>query len=113
MDNKHVGWIIIGMAALMIIIVFLYSAALKDIVSSSCTAVGHGDSCPMYETITKQIDKELGREKTIERIAQERHEIGNHSYEHKSLWFIITFLPLLIYLYFSWDILMVDVYLKI
>jgi len=54
MDNKHVGWIIIGMAALMIIIVFLYSAALKDIVSSSCTAVGHGDSCPMYETITKQ-----------------------------------------------------------
>lgn len=32
--------------------------------------------------------------------------------KYKFLWFIITFLPLLIYLYFSWDILMVDVYLK-
>ena len=59
MENKNVGWIIIGIAVLMIIVIFLFNGALKDIVAVSCGET-HGDSCPMYDTITKQTFLALG-----------------------------------------------------
>jgi hypothetical protein len=52
MENKQVGWIILGISILIIIIIFLFNSALKDIISASCTE--HGTSCPMYDTVTKQ-----------------------------------------------------------
>lgn len=54
MENKNVGWLILGIAVLMILIVFIFNSALKDIVNASCSAVGHGDNCPMIDTITRQ-----------------------------------------------------------
>ncbi len=55
MENKNVGWLVIGIAVLITIVIFLYSTALKEFVQSSCT-LAHGDavSCPMYDTITRQ-----------------------------------------------------------
>jgi len=54
MENKNVGYLIIGIAIILIAIIFIFNSALQDIVGASCTAVGHGDSCPMYNTITQQ-----------------------------------------------------------
>ncbi len=51
MKNKNVGWIIVGIALLMGIIVLIFNFALKDIVGQTCS---HGSSCTMYETISVQ-----------------------------------------------------------
>lgn len=51
MKNKNVGFLIIGIAIIMAVIVFLFNNALTTIVNISCS---HGPSCPMYETITTQ-----------------------------------------------------------
>ncbi len=51
MENKNVGWLIIGIAAVMGFIVFIFNSALKGIVSQTCS---HGPSCTMYDTITTQ-----------------------------------------------------------
>ena len=59
MKNKNVGLLILGIAAVLIIIIFLFNAALKDIVTSTCSLEGH-DSCPMYQTISKQTSLSLG-----------------------------------------------------
>lgn len=54
MENKKVGWLILGIAVLMVVIIFLFQSALKDIVSASCTIAHGGNSCPMYDTINQQ-----------------------------------------------------------
>lgn len=59
MENKNVGWLILGIAALLIVIIFLYQNALKDVVGLSC-GLDHGDSCPMYESIDQQTYLALG-----------------------------------------------------
>jgi len=51
MKNRNVGFLIIGIAIIMAVIVFLFNNALTTIVNVSCS---HGPSCPMYETITTQ-----------------------------------------------------------
>lgn len=51
MENKHVGWLVIGIAAVMTIIVFIFNSGLKDIVGATCT---HGASCSMFDTIRVQ-----------------------------------------------------------
>jgi len=51
MENKNVGWLIIGIAIVIGIIIFLFNIGMKDIVSQSCR---HGSSCSMYGTIKTQ-----------------------------------------------------------
>jgi len=51
MENKKVGYLIVGMAVVIGIIVFLFNSSLKDIVSSTCV---HGPSCSMYGNIRMQ-----------------------------------------------------------
>lgn len=53
MENKHVGFIILGIAALEAAVIFLFRSALREIVAGSCTGE-HGLSCPMYTTIDQQ-----------------------------------------------------------
>jgi uncharacterized membrane protein len=53
MENKHVGFLIIGIAVLLVVIIFLFQTALKEIVSTSC-GLEHSLVCPMNETITQQ-----------------------------------------------------------
>jgi uncharacterized membrane protein len=59
MENKNVGWLIIGLAVVIVAIIILFNSALKEIVNSSCTMAGH-ESCSMYDTITKQTYLSLG-----------------------------------------------------
>ena len=60
MENKHVGFLIIGIAILLIGIIFLFQSALKDVVASTCTAEEHSISCPMNEGINQQTYLSLG-----------------------------------------------------
>ncbi len=53
MENKHVGFLILGIAAILIIIVLLFQTALKEIVIASCGAE-HSISCPMNNSINQQ-----------------------------------------------------------
>ena len=51
MENKHVGWLIIGIAIVMAIIVGIFNSALNTIVGTTCS---HGSECTMYNTIQTQ-----------------------------------------------------------
>ncbi len=51
MENKHVGWLIIGVSIVMAIIVGIFNSALNNIVGATCS---HGSECTMYDTIQTQ-----------------------------------------------------------
>src|SRR3989344_4791503 len=51
MKNKNVGFLIMGIAVLIGIIVYIFNTALKKIVGQTCT---HGPQCTMYDTIATQ-----------------------------------------------------------
>ena len=51
MENKHVGFLVIVIAALIGFIIYSFNAALTDIVNAICS---HGASCPMWGTIQFQ-----------------------------------------------------------
>jgi len=53
MENKKVGYIILGISALIITIIFLFNNAMKKFVDATCSAE-HGSSCPMYTSISEQ-----------------------------------------------------------
>lgn len=57
MRNRVVGWLIIGIAALIGFIVWSFNRALVEIVSESCS---HGASCPMWGSIDFQTNISLG-----------------------------------------------------
>ncbi len=59
MENKNVGYLLLGVSALVVLIIFIFNSALKQIVNASCTMAGH-DSCTMYDTITQQTYLSLG-----------------------------------------------------
>jgi len=50
MENKNVGWLIIGIAVVMAIIVLIFNLALKNIVGETCSH----DNCTMFDTIKTQ-----------------------------------------------------------
>ena len=51
MQNKTVGWIIVGIGLVVGIIVWIFNLGLKRIVGDTCT---HGPTCSMYDTIAVQ-----------------------------------------------------------
>jgi uncharacterized membrane protein len=51
MKNKNVGFLIIGLAVVIGIIILIFNNALTTIVNTSCS---HGPTCPMYGTIHTQ-----------------------------------------------------------
>ncbi len=51
MKNKNVGFLIVGIAVVIGIIVLLFNLGLRSIAVSSCS---HGSSCVMYGTIAIQ-----------------------------------------------------------
>jgi len=51
MENKNVGFLIIGIALVIGIIIWIFNSALVTIVGTTCT---HGPSCSMYDTIKTQ-----------------------------------------------------------
>lgn len=53
MENKKVGYLLIGIALLLIVIIFLFQGALKEVVAASC-GEEHSVVCPMNTTINQQ-----------------------------------------------------------
>jgi uncharacterized membrane protein len=51
MENKTVGWIIVGIAVIVGIIALIFNIGLKKIVGETCN---HGPTCSMYDTIAVQ-----------------------------------------------------------
>ena len=51
MKNKNVGFLIIGIAIVIVTIVLIFNSALRNIVGETCT---HGPTCTMYDTISVQ-----------------------------------------------------------
>ena len=60
MENNNVGYLILGISALIVGIIFLFNSTLREIVNSSCTLAHGGTTCPMYDTITQQTYLALG-----------------------------------------------------
>ena len=52
MENKNIGFLLIGISILIIVIIFLYSSALKEISAGSCSMEEF--SCPMNKSIDNQ-----------------------------------------------------------
>jgi uncharacterized membrane protein len=53
MENKNVGYLLLGLSVVIIFIIFLFNQALSEIINSSCTMAGH-DSCTMEQTLNQQ-----------------------------------------------------------
>ena len=51
MKNKNVGFLIIGIAVVIGVMVLIFNLGMRNIASQSC---GHGTSCSMYDTIALQ-----------------------------------------------------------
>ena len=51
MKNKNVGFLIMGIAVVIGIIILIFNMGLKKIVEQTCV---HGPSCTMYDTIKTQ-----------------------------------------------------------
>ena len=61
MENKHVGFQILGISAVLIFIIFLFQNALQNIVSASCNLdIEHAVSCPLNQTLRQQTYLSLG-----------------------------------------------------
>ena len=54
MENKNVGWLIIGISALIVGIIFLFNNAMKRIIDSGCSMMHDLGYCPAYATINQQ-----------------------------------------------------------
>jgi uncharacterized membrane protein (DUF106 family) len=57
MKNRNIGYLIIGIALLMVFVIFSFNKALTDIVSTACP---HGPTCPMWGTISFQTNVSIG-----------------------------------------------------
>ncbi len=53
MENKNVGYLILGIAVLLIVIIFLYDNVLKEVIVGSC-GIEHSLSCPMTQSVNQQ-----------------------------------------------------------
>jgi len=60
MENKNVGYLLLGVSILIIIIIFMFKNTLTGFVDSSCTLAHGGGYCPMYDTISQQTYLALG-----------------------------------------------------
>ncbi|MEK6829967.1 MAG: hypothetical protein AABY15_07665 [Nanoarchaeota archaeon] len=61
MENKNVGWLLLGVSILVILLIFLFNSTLNEAVRNSCF-LQHGDvqSCEMFDTVNKQTYLSLG-----------------------------------------------------
>jgi len=56
MKNKHVGYLIVGIAILIGFVVLSFNRAMTDIINESCS---HGSTCPMWGTIDFQTNMSI------------------------------------------------------
>jgi uncharacterized membrane protein len=53
MENKNVGYLVLGISVVIVVIIWIFNRTLKDIVALSCGNI-HGESCPMLVTVNQQ-----------------------------------------------------------
>ena len=53
MENKNVGYIILGIAVILIFIILIFQGTLKEIVVAEC-GLPHAETCPMNQNINQQ-----------------------------------------------------------
>lgn len=51
MNNKNVGWLIVGISVFILIIIGIFNFGVKDIIGATCS---HGPTCGMYDTLKFQ-----------------------------------------------------------
>ena len=51
MKNKNVGFLILGIAVLIFVVILIFNKGMTEIVNATCS---HGPSCTMYTTIKTQ-----------------------------------------------------------
>jgi uncharacterized membrane protein len=56
MENRIVGFIVLGTSGLMGLIIFLFNRTLTNITRAACT---HGPECPMWQSISMQTNVSL------------------------------------------------------
>ena len=59
MENKYVGYLLLGISILVVIIILLFNSTLKEIIKDSC-GEAHSLSCPMNRTVNEQTYIALG-----------------------------------------------------
>ena len=52
MENKNVGWLIMGISVVIAVLVWIFNISLRSIAGLSCTM---GPTCPMYDTANLQM----------------------------------------------------------
>ncbi len=60
MENKYVGYIILGISVLVAFIIFMFNNAMKRIIDAGCPLIHDGTFCPAYGTINQQTYLALG-----------------------------------------------------
>lgn len=60
MENKNVGYILVGVSGFIVMIVLMFKRNLTNFVDSSCSIAHSGEYCPMYDTISQQTYLALG-----------------------------------------------------
>jgi len=60
MENKYVGYLLLGVSVLIIVFIFMFKSTLTNFVDASCTITHGGEYCPMYDTINQQTYLALG-----------------------------------------------------
>lgn len=51
MENKQVGWLIVGIGIVMVAVVLMFNYVIKDAIGATCS---HGPTCGMYQGIAIQ-----------------------------------------------------------
>ena len=61
MENKNVGWLMLGVSILIVLLIFLFNDTLMQSVKNSCF-IQHGDvqSCEMFDSVNYQTYLALG-----------------------------------------------------
>lgn len=54
MENKNVGYLLLGISAIVIGIIFLFNNAMKRIIDTGCSMMHDLGYCPAYATINQQ-----------------------------------------------------------
>ncbi len=56
MKNRNVGFLIVGIAVMIGVIILLFNSGMKNVVDQTCD---HGTTCTMYDTISLQTNLSL------------------------------------------------------
>ncbi len=55
MKNKHVGWLLIGIAVFVGVMLFFFSNSSKTVLNNSCPIIAEGHACPAYAALDNQM----------------------------------------------------------